>query len=324
MRKIRIPRFAALTIAAFWTGSNAIAQDYPVKPIRFVVPNAPGGGTDIMARAISPPLTEALGQPVLVDNRAGATGAVGSTFVAKSPADGYTLLFVTSSTHAISPSLEKLPYDPVKDFEPISLFATGPQVMVAHPSVPGNSVRELVVLAKSRPNSLNYASPGHGSLGHMAAELFKSVTGTKIEHVPYKGAGIAVTDLLSGYIQLMFAGPGSVLPHVNARRLKALAVTSPKRAVGLENVPTFIESGYPAVDATQWFGVVAAAGTPKSIIDKLNREIVRVLQQPELQERFLANGANVRSSTPQEFAQLIKDDLAKWQKVVKASGARSN
>src|SRR5882672_10647915 len=239
------------------------AQEYTVRPIRIVVPFAPGGGTDLMARIFAQKMTETWGQPAVVENRAGGTGAVGSTIVMKAPPDGYTLLLITSSTHAIWPAIEtNLPYHPVRDFAAVSLSATGPQVLVVHPSVPANSVKELVALAKARPGALNYASPGSGTAGHMTGELFKSVTGTKITHVPYKGAGSVITDLLSGYVQMSFSGPGAVMPHINARKLKALAVAYPRRTAGLEQVPTFIEAGYSGVDAAQWYGVLTTGGTP--------------------------------------------------------------
>ncbi len=324
MHHTKIAVFRSLTIAGLcFLGTLAPAQEYPTKSIRFVVPNAPGGGTDLMARVISQKLSEAWGHAVVVENRAGGTGAVGSVFVAKSPADGYSLLLVTSSTHAISPALQSnLPYDPVKDFAPVSLVATGPQVLVMHPSVPAKTAKELVALAKSRPNGLNYASAGVGSLGHMGMELFKSVAGMKIVHVAYKGTGAAITDELSGYVQLMFSGPGAVIAHVQARKLKAIVVANPKRTVGFEDVPTFAEAGYPAVEAAQWYGVVTTAGTPSAVVTKLNREIVRILKLPDPQSQFLANGYTPDSNTPEEFSQLIRKELAKWQKVVKETGIR--
>ena len=197
------------------------------------------------------------------------------------------------------------------------------QVLVVHPSIPASSVKELVALAKSRPAALNYASPGLGTAGHMTAELFKTVTGTNIVHIPYKGAGSAIADLLSGYVQMMFSGPGSVIPQVTSRKLRALAVAYPRRTAGLEQVPTFAEAGYPAVDAAQWYGVLTTGGTPPGVVEKLNREIVRILQLPDVKERFLASGYVAAPTTPQEFAQLIRDELAKWQKVVKATGVRA-
>ena len=314
---------SAFACCAAWAPFTSWAQDFPAKPIRIIVPFAPGGGTDMMARILAQEMNKTWGQPVLVENRAGGTGAIGSTVVAKSPPDGYALLVVTSSTHAIWPAIQTdLPYHPVRDFAAVSLAATGPQVLVVHPSVPAGSVKELVALAKARPGLLNYASPGSGTAGHMTGELFKSVTGTKITHVPYKGAGSVITDLLSGYVQMSFSGPGSVMPHIHARKLKALAVAYPRRTAGLEQVPTFIEAGYPGVDAAQWYGVLTTGGTPAPVVEKLNREVVRILQLPDVKERLLSSGYVAAPSTPQEFTQLLRDELAKWQKVVKASGVK--
>jgi tripartite-type tricarboxylate transporter receptor subunit TctC len=312
----------ALAAAAF-CAAQTWAQDYPVKPIRLIVPFAAGGGTDMMARTIAQKLNEAWGQPVVVENRPGGTGAVGSGIVAKAPADGYALLLVTSSTHAIWPAIQTdLPYHPVRDFAPVTLVATGPQVMVVHPSLPVSSVKELVALAKARPGALNYASPGLGTAGHMTGELFKTVTGTNIVHVPYKGAASLTTDLLSGYVQMSFSGPGSVIPQVNARKLKALAVAYSRRAVGLEQVPTFAEAGFPKVDATQWYGLLTTAGVPQAVVDKLNREVVRILELPEVKERFLASGYVSAPGTPLEFGTLVRNELEKWQKVVAVTGIR--
>ncbi len=297
------------------------AQQFPVRPIRVVVPFAPGGGTDMVARVLGQKMTETWGQPVVVENRPGGTGAIGSALVAKAAPDGHTLLFVTSSTHAIWPSIKTdLPYHPERDFSPVSLVATGPQVLVVHPSVPANSVKELVTLAKARPGQLNYASPGNGTAGHMTGELFKHVSGSNFVHIPYKGAGSLQADLIGGYVQMSFSGPGSVLPSINSKKLRALAVAYPRRSSGLEQVPTFIEAGYPAVDATQWYGVLTTGNTPATTIDRLNREVVRILQLPDVKDRFLVSGYAVKGTTPQEFAQLIRDELAKWKKVVKASG----
>lgn len=259
----------------------------------------------------------------MVDHRPGGTGAVASLIVAQSAADGYTLLMITSSTHAIAPNLHrKPPYHPAKDFTAIARTATAPEMLVAHPSVPANSVKELVALARARPDSLNYASPGSGTIGHMTAELFKMITDANIVHIPYKGSGAAVREILGGHVQLMFSAPAAVIQHVRAGRLKALAVATSRRAAELENVPTFAESGYPAVEASNWYGVLTTAGAPKPVVDKLNREIVRIMQLSELKEMFLKQGYHAAASTPEEFAQLIRNDLAKWQKVVKASGIR--
>jgi tripartite-type tricarboxylate transporter receptor subunit TctC len=301
----------------------AAAQQYPTKPIRFIVPFAPGGGTDLLARTIAQKLNEAWGQPVVVDNRAGGGGNIGTDLVAKSPPDGYTLVMGYVGNLAINPFLFKnLPYDPRKDFAPISLAAVAPNVLVAHPAVGAKSVKELVALAKAKPGALNYASAGNGTVGHMVAELFKSVTDTNVVHVPYKGNGAAIADVLNGQVQLMFSAPGSVIAHIKSARLRPLATASRKRPAGLEEVPTFAEAGYPAIEATAWYGVLAPAGTPAAVVDKLHRELARILASADVKERFAASGYETTSTTPQEFMQLIRDDLAKWQKVVKASGAR--
>ena len=314
---------AAVCGIVIWSGMAMAGApaEYPVKSIRLVVPFAPSGGTDMIARIIALRLTEAWGQPVVVDHRPGGSGALGGTLVKNSPKDGYTLLICTSSTHAISPNLYKNPpYDPSRDFAAVILAATAPNVLVAHASVPANSVKELIALAKAKPGSLNYASPGTGTVGHMAAELFRSVTGTDIVHVPYKGSGSAQADLLGGHVQLMFSGPGAVIQQVYAKKLKALAVATQKRAVGLEDVPTFIELGFPAMEASNWYGILTTAGAPRPVIDKLNREISRILALPDTKERFLTQGYEPTTNTPDEFQAKIRNDNAKWAKVVKASG----
>jgi len=312
---------ACAVIALIGAPSVAWGQDYPSRPIRFVVTNAPGGGTDLMARLIALKLSETWGRSVVVDNRPGGNGAVGSVAVANASPDGHTLLIVTSDTHAIVPNLyRKRPYDPVKDFSPVALIASGPQVMVTHPSIAAASVKEFIVLAKAKPGTFSYASPGTGSLGHMTGELFQSVTDTKLVHVPFKGSGAAITNLLSGYVQIMFSGPGASRPHIVARKLNALAVTSRERAPGLEQVPTFAEIGYPNLEATQWYAVLTSPRTPQAVVDKISREVVRVVQLPDVKERFLAAGYDVATSTSQELGTMMRNDLAKWGTVVKSSG----
>lgn len=311
----------ALMLCVFST--VCAAQSYPSKPIRLIVPFAPGGGVDLIGRVIAQKLQDAWGPPVIVDNRGGGGGNIGTDMVAKSPPDGYTLLMGYVGNLAINPFLfRKLPYDPVKDFSPISLAATAPNLLVAHPSLSANTVKDLVALAKMKPDSLSYASAGNGTVGHMVAELFKSVTGIGIVHIPYKGNGPAVTDLLGGQVQLMFAAPGAVISFVEAKRLKALAVASNQRLPELGDTPTFAEAGYPGVEASGWYGVLTSAGTPRNIISALNKEIVRIMQLPDVKERLAVHGYKAVTSSPEEFAQLIKSDLIKWQKVVKASGAK--
>lgn len=317
--------FAILFSAVFTIGAGnaALAQGYPNKAIRFVVPFVPGGGTDLMARSIGQRLNEAWGQPVVVDHRPGGTGAVASVIVAQSAADGYTLLMVTSSTHAISPNLfRKPPYNPVRDFAAVARTATAPQILAVHPSVPVNSVKELIALAKAKPGALNYASPGTGTIGHMTGEMFKLVAGVDVMHIPYKGSASAARELLGGQVQFSFSAPGPIIPQVRAGKLKVLAAATRERSPQLADIPTFAELGYPAIEASNWYGVVTTAGAPKAVVEKLNREIVRIVRLPEMKEIFFRQGYEQKTSTPGEFAQFIKDELAKWQKVTKASGVR--
>jgi tripartite-type tricarboxylate transporter receptor subunit TctC len=314
-----------LMLAGLGMGGTVAAQDYPTRPIRLVVPFAPGGGTDLLARTLALKLNEAWGQPVINDNRAGGTGAVGSVLVAQAAPDGYTLILVTSSTHAISPNFfRKPPYNPVKDFAPISLVANAPEVVVVHPSVPANSIKELIALAKAKPDTLNYASAGTGTIGHMAAELFKVVTGTKITHVPYKGTGDAIREVLGGQVQIMIGAPGAVIQHIRSGKLRALAACTRQRLPEIKDIPTMAEAGYPAVEASNWYAILATAGSPSAVISKLNREIVRIMQLPEIKEMILRQGYEAMTSTPEELGTLIRTDLAKWSKVVKATGMTIN
>ncbi len=307
----------SLAVLLLLAGTHAWGQNYPVKPIRFVVPFAPGGGVDLLGRIVSQKLIEAWGQPVVVDNRSGGGGNIGTDMVAKAPPDGYTLLMGYVGNLAINPFLFKdLPYDALKDFAPITLAATAPNMLVAHPSVPASSVKELVALAKAKKTALNYASGGNGTVGHMVAELFKIETGTQIVHIPYKGNGAAITDVLAGQVQIMFSAPAAVIQHARAGKLRALAVASVKREAVMADVPTFAETGYPAVEAQAWYGVLSTAGTPKEVIARLNQEIVRIMHSPDVRERLATQGYNVVTGTPEQFRELIRTDLAKWQKVV--------
>jgi tripartite-type tricarboxylate transporter receptor subunit TctC len=302
---------------------TAAAQAYPTKPVRMVVPFPAGGATDIVGRLIAQKLSEAWRQQVFVDNRAGAGGTIGSDVAARAPADGYTILMGTSSTHAIAPSLySKLPYDPVRDFAPITLVASATVLLAVHPSVPAKNVRELIALAKKQPNALSFASSGTGGISHLIGEHFKSLAGIQMLHVPYKGDTPALIDLTAGQVSLMFGTAVSFLPHVKAGRLNALAVTNPKRSPTLPKIPTISESGLPGFEALQWFGLFAPAGTPKEVISKLHGEIVKSLQLPDVQERLTGLGADVVGNTPEEFAAFLKADAAKWAKVVKESGAK--
>jgi tripartite-type tricarboxylate transporter receptor subunit TctC len=303
----------------------AYAQTYPSKPIRFVVPYPPGGPLDIMARAIGQKLTEAWNQPVVVDNRAGAGGNIGADLVAKSAADGYTLLMGAVATHAINPTLYgKVPYDPVKDFAPVALVAQVPNVLVVNPSLPVKSVKELIELARAKPGALNFASGSTGSTSHLAGELFNALAGVQMVHIPYKGAAPAMTDLLAGQVQLMFDNLANALPNVKAGKLHALAVTTRRRSPAMPDLPTIAESGLPGFDLSTWFGVMVPAGTPPEIITRLNAEIVRALNANDMRERLEKMGAEPPAgNTPENFAAFIRAEAAKYAKVIKDSGAKA-
>jgi tripartite-type tricarboxylate transporter receptor subunit TctC len=312
-----------LVLAAALSCAAVHAQTYPTKPVRMVVPFPAGGATDIVGRLIAQKLSESWGHQVVVDNRGGAGGTIGSDYAAKQPPDGYTLLIGTSSTHAVAPSLySKLPYDPARDFAPVTLIANATILLAVHPSLPAKNVRELIAIAKKQPNALSFASSGNGGISHLVGEQFKSLAGIQMLHVPYKGDSPALVDLVAGQVHLMFGTAVSFLPYVQNGRLHALAVTNPKRSPIVPNVPTVAESGLPGFEALQWFGVFAPAGASRDLVNKLNADIVRALKLPDVRERMTALGAEVVGSTPEQFAGFVKADTAKWAKVVKASGAR--
>ena len=312
---------AALLLSS--TSPLALAQAYPSKPVRLIVPFPPGGATDIVGRLIAQKLTESWATQVIVDNRAGAGGTIGSDIAAKSPPDGYTILMGTSSTHAVAPSLySKLPYDPTRDFAPVTLVASATILLAVHPSLPTTSVRDLIALAKQQPDALSFASSGSGGISHLVGEQFKSVAGVQMVHVPYKGDTPALIDLVSGQVHLMFGTAVSFLPYVKARRLNALAVTNPKRSPIVPDIPTVAESGLPGFEALQWFGILAPAGVSKDVVAKLHADIVKAVRLPDVRDRMTSLGAEVVGSTPAEFAAFQKADAAKWAKVVKASGAK--
>ncbi len=321
--KLTFPRSALLTLCASMAcGTLAYAQAYPQRPVRLIVPFAPGGTTDILARLIGQKLTPVLGQPVVIDNRPGANGAVGSEFVAKSAPDGHTLIMGYLGSLAISPHLySKLPYDAVRDFAPVTLVASTVQAIVAHPSLPPSCV-ELIALAKRRKGQITYASAGIGSPSHLAGELFRMMAGVEIVHVPYKGSGAALTDLLGGHVALSFGGLAAGMPYVKTGRLRLLAVTTAKRSSAAPEVPTIAESGVPGFDVSSWFGVLAPAGTPREAVDRLHTEIARILTAKDVKDRLAADGAEPVGNTPQEFAEFIRAELAKWGKVVKGAGIR--
>jgi tripartite-type tricarboxylate transporter receptor subunit TctC len=322
MRVIRWSVLTCVALAAAGPVGLAQAQGYPGKPIRIVVPFPPGGGTDIVARILTQKLSESFGANFVIDNRAGAGGSIGTEMVAKAPPDGYTLGIVSGS-HAINPSLySKLPFDAVRDFAPVTMLVSGPGLLVVHPSLPVKTVKELIALAKGKPGQLNYASAGNGTPPHLAGELFKSMAGVDLVHVPYKGNTPAFVDLISGQVSLSFPTIPSALPHVQAGRLRALAVTSRKRSAVMPQLPTIAESGLPGYDTSSWFGMLAPAGTPREIVRKLQQESAKVLQLRDVREKLLSQGLEPVGSTPEEFAATIESEIAKWAKVVKASGAR--
>jgi tripartite-type tricarboxylate transporter receptor subunit TctC len=312
-------------LAAMWVvvSAPAAAQSFPTKPIRFVVPFAPGGSTDTLARTLGQKLSDGLGHQVVIDNRSGGNGNIGMEIVAKAPPDGHTIVLGYIANVAIGPSLyAKLPFDPVKDYEAVTLLATSPNVLVAHPSVQANTLKDVIALAKAKPGSLNFASASVGSVGHLTGELLNQLAGIHMTHIAYKGSGQAVTDLLGGHIQLMFSGFSSVMPHIKSGKLRAIAQTGEKRSPALPDVPTIAESGFPKFEATAWYGVHAPAKTPKPIVNRLNAEFVKALKLPDVKERLNALGFELVGSTPEYYASYIKSEIRKWEKVVKASGAK--
>jgi tripartite-type tricarboxylate transporter receptor subunit TctC len=303
--------------------SLAVAQAWPSKPIKWVVPFAPGGTTDILARTVGEKLGAALGQPVIVENRPGAGGGVGADFVAKSPPDGYTLVGGTISTHAINASLYKsLPYDPVRDFVPITLIARLPNLLVVNPSVPAKNVAELVALMKANPGKYTFASSGNGTSQHLSGELFKSIAGVDMQHVPYKGSPPALQDVVGGQVTMTFDNITTALPLAKAGNLRALAVTTAQRSAVAPEIPTMAEAGLAGYEIGSWQGVFAPAGTPPEIVRRLNTEIVRILKSPEIHDKLIALGAEPVGNSVDEFTAMVRSEVAKWGDVVKRSGAR--
>jgi tripartite-type tricarboxylate transporter receptor subunit TctC len=298
------------------------AQSYPTRAVRLVVPSSPGGGTDISARILAPQLTRFLGQQVVVENRPGAGTMIGGEAVARAAPDGYTLL-MGISTLAINPAMyRKVPYDALKDLAPISQAVSLSNVLVVHPSLPAKSVKEFVSLVKPRPGQINFASAGVGTSPHLSMELFLVMTGLKMLHVPYKGSGPGVTDLIAGHVPAMMPNMLSAQPHIKSGRLRALGVTGSKRAPGADDIPTIAEAGVPGYEAVQWYGVLAPAGTPRDIISKLHTGVVRALQNPEVRQRLLNDGAEPIGSSPDEFAAYLRSETAKWAKVTQAAGIK--
>ena len=317
----------ALTLAlgAALAPWRAQAQEaWPSKPVRFILPFPPGGGTDILGRLIAERLTANLGQPVIAENRGGAGGNVGAEAAAKSPPDGYTIVLVAPSL-AISPSLySKLGYDPVKDFAPVSLVATVPNVMITNPSVPAATLKEFIALAKSRPGEMNFGSGGSGTSNHLAGELFNIVAGVKLVHVPYKGVNLAMNDVLSGRVQLVFIGVPAAAPHIKASKLRALALVAPRRSSVLPEVPTAAEAGLPNFEVTTWYGILAPTGTQKAVVARLNAELAKIMHAPEMKEKLDAMATDPVTSTPEEFEGLIKREIVKWGAVVRQAGLKAD
>ncbi len=320
---------AALTAAIAGTMAHAQtpanpAQNYPSKAIRMIVPWPPGGATDILGRMVAQEMSKTWGQQVIVDNRGGASAIIGTDLLAKSAPDGYTIGWIIS-THVVNPSLYgKVPYDPIKDFIPITLVAYVTDFVSVHPSVPAKNLKELVALMKAKPGQINFASAGSGTSTHLAGELFKITAGVSINHIPYKGGGPALSDLVGGQVQMMFGNATSILPFIRGGKTRALAVTSIKRSPALPDVPTVAESGYPGFEVNEWYGIAAPASTPRPIIDKLNAEIVRFITAPAVRDRLATQmGADVAAMPPDEFARFVKSEFEKWTKVIKQGNLRA-
>ena len=316
--KQTMPCFGALMLSYASVTSAQAQQPYPTKPIRILVAYTPAGTTDILARAIGQKMSESFGQPVVIDNRPGANGNIGTDVAAKATPDGHTILMVTAGTHGVNPSLyRKLPWDAVKDFAPISLTAIVPNILVVNPSVPVKSVKDFVTHLKANPNKFNYGSPGIGSTGHMSMELLKTMSGTSIQHVPYKGSAGVIADVIGGQIIATIDNMPPYLPQVKAGKLRALALTTTKRSPAMPDLPTIAESGFTGYSAGSWFGLVAPAGVAKPIVDKLATEHQRILKLPDVSERFASLGAESVGDRPEQFAAFIKSEIAKWAKVIK-------
>ncbi len=319
-------RLAVLVLSAAVVGLGpgwALAQGYPSKPIRFIAAFPPGSVSEILGRVVGQKLQESWGQPVVVETRPGAGGTIGADLVAKSAPDGYTLLVGSSAEVTVGVSLyPKLPYHPVKDLAPVIAIGPVPNILMVNPAVPATSVKEFVALAKSKPGQLNFASSGNGTTGHLAGEMFKLQAGIDMVHIPYRGSPPALTDLLGGRVSMMFGPLTTGLPHVKAGKLRALAVSGAKRSSAAPGVPTMIESGFPEFEASIWWGILAPAGTPKDIITRLNAEIGRILQLPDVRETLSRQGAEPAGGTPEQYAAFIRTEIAKWAKVIKESGAR--
>jgi len=317
-------RLIALVLCSIFVSAAGAQEAYPSRPVKFILPFPPGGGTDILGRVIAEQLSANLGQPVVTENRGGAGGNVGAEAAAHSAPDGYTIVLVAPSL-AISKTLySKLNYDPVKDFAPISLVATVPNVMITNPAVEAKNLQEFIELARSRPGAMNYGSGGAGTSNHLAGELFNIVTGTKLVHVPYKGVNLAMQGVLAGEIQLVFIGIPAALPHIKAGKLRALALVAPQRSPALPEVPTVAEAGLKDFEVTTWYGILAPAGTPRPIVSRLNAELVKIMHTPDVKERLASMATDPLTSTPEEFAAYLKQEIAKWGDVVRKSNLKAD
>ncbi len=315
----------SLAAASLCLAGAALANDFPSKPIRLLVPAAPGGGADFLARIVSVKLSEALGQSVVVDNRAGASGTIAADATAKAAGDGHTLLLGQSTSIVIAPQLyPRLPYDTLRDLKPVTLVAEVPNILVVNNSVPAANLKELIALAKAKPDTLNFGSAGNGAPSHLAGEMFKTATGTRLTHVPYKGAGPAVNALLSGEIQIMFAPMVAVLPQVKSGRLRALGVTSARRSASIPELPTLAESGLSGYEISSWFGFFVPASTPTAVVDRIHRETARVLKMPDVVERLGKEGAEPVGSSPAEFSTYVRNEFGKYSKVIKDNGIKAD
>jgi tripartite-type tricarboxylate transporter receptor subunit TctC len=322
---MHIPRQigAALVIACTLASASVVAQSFPTKPVRWVVPFPPGGGTDTISRTLAVKLGEIWGQQVIADNRPGGGGTIGLAVAAKLPPDGYNLVLGQLANVGIAPALyPKLQYDPVKDFTPITLALTSPLILVVHPSVPAKTVKDLIALARTKPDAITFGSPGNGTTGHLATEIIRSAGKVKMVHIPYKGAVPAFTGLLGGEVAMYMSSIQPAMPMLKAGRVRALGVTSSKRIPTLPDVPTIAETGIPGYEVTNWYGVMAPAGLPKDILTKVHADLVKAMKQPDVQQRFAAEGGDATPNTPEQFAAFIKNEITKWGKAVRESGAK--
>lgn len=323
MNKIKYLSCIFICASGLATALPSFAQGFPAKPIRWILPYPPGGGSDTIARPVARKLSENLGQQVIVDNRGGAGGNIGMETAARAAPDGYTIVMGLTAQLAVNPALyQKIPYDPIRDFEPITLLANGAYVLAAHPSLPVKTMKDVIMIAKKRPGEILYASSGNGSGAHLASELLNNMTGIKLKHVPYKGGGPALVDTISGQTQLLFATPIASSGHLKAGRLRAIAVSTTKRVNSMPDVPTIAESGVPGFDAGVWYGMLAPKGTPRDIITRLNEEFRKVLGDPDIRNFLTKSAVEPDGGTPEELGKYMRSELAKWAKVVKAANIR--